>query len=165
MNPDKKLAAVCGLYCGSCSVYIGTHEDEKRLQAFADRSNQTLEETRCNGCRSDKRTAYCNSCTFTKCAADKRIEFCAFCEEYPCNDLKVFQSQYPHRIELWESHKRIKEAGWETWFNEMNDHYSCKKCGTLNSAYDINCRKCGEAPSSSFVELHKNEVIEFLKKR
>jgi len=34
-EPDKKLAAVCGLYCEACSLYIATTEDPARLTALA----------------------------------------------------------------------------------------------------------------------------------
>jgi hypothetical protein len=32
---DKKLAAVCGLYCGACSWFIATAEDPERLKRLA----------------------------------------------------------------------------------------------------------------------------------
>ena len=34
-KPDKTLAAVCGLYCEACSLYIATKEDPARLTALA----------------------------------------------------------------------------------------------------------------------------------
>jgi uncharacterized OB-fold protein len=66
----------------------------------------------------------------------------------------------PHRIELWKSQERIKEVGYEKWYEEMISHYSCSECGTLNSPYDIVCRKCGATPSCSYVNLHKDEIIQ-----
>ena len=44
------------------------------------------------------------------CAADKGLEFCGECEEYPCEELKQFQAERPHRIELWESQERIAKS-------------------------------------------------------
>ncbi len=35
---DKKLAAVCGLFCPACTIYIGTREDPDRLKASARRT-------------------------------------------------------------------------------------------------------------------------------
>jgi hypothetical protein len=32
---DKKLAAVCGLYCEACSWFIATNEDHERLKRLA----------------------------------------------------------------------------------------------------------------------------------
>ena len=32
---DKKLAAVCGLYCEACSLFIATAEEPERLKKLA----------------------------------------------------------------------------------------------------------------------------------
>jgi hypothetical protein len=164
-TPDKRLAAVCGLFCPACNVFIGTREDPARLTVMAQRLQRTPQELQCNGCRSDKRCFYCESkCTMTTCAAAKRVDFCGECADYPCTDLKAFQSEMPHRIELWKSHARIREVGYEQWYTEMISHYSCNKCGALNSAYDIECRKCGSTPGCAYVELHKDEIMRHLAK-
>jgi hypothetical protein len=164
--PDKKLAAVCGLFCPSCTVYIGAHEDPARLEGMAKRFGQPVDKLQCNGCRSEKRSFYCEElCTMYKCAAAKGIDFCGQCEEYPCAPLKAFQAEMPHRIELWKSQKRIKEAGYEQWYKEMARHYSCPSCGTINSTYDMACWKCGAAPSCAYVSQHKEEIIRQMAKK
>jgi predicted RNA-binding Zn-ribbon protein involved in translation (DUF1610 family) len=160
---DKKLAAVCGLFCKSCSIYIGSTEDPEKLKPIAAAMGKQPEEIRCEGCRSDVRFFYCQTCTLYKCAASKGIDFCGSCESYPCEDLKEFQKAMPHRIELWESQKRIKEAGPETWYSEMIKKYSCPNCGTINSTYDSKCRKCGTSPSCAYVGEHKEEISRQLK--
>jgi hypothetical protein len=158
---DKKLAAVCGLFCPACTVYIGTNEDPERLKALASRIGRKVEELECHGCRTDKRCFFCTSlCTMAKCAAQKGVDFCGQCPEYPCSDLRTFQAAMPHRIELWEWLERINDAGYETWYAEMIEHFSCRTCGTINSAYDLKCRKCGEEPSCEYVRMHKDEIIE-----
>ncbi len=158
--PDKRLAAVCGLFCPSCGVYIGTHENPAILEGMARRFGRQVEKLNCNGCRSDKRCFYCEElCTMYKCAADRGIDFCGQCAEYPCAELKAFQAAAPHRIELWESQERIKEVGYEQWYKEMAGHYSCAACGAINSAYDIACRKCGAEPSCAYVGQHKEEIL------
>ncbi len=158
-TPDKRLAAVCGLFCPACRAFIGTREEPEGLAKMAERLKRPLEEMQCNGCRSDKRCFYCETrCTMAKCAAARGVEFCGECAEYPCRELKAFQAEMPHRIELWKSQARIKEAGYETWYREMLEHYSCQRCGTINSAYDIECRKCGTTPSCAYVGLHKDEI-------
>jgi hypothetical protein len=163
--PDKQLAAICGLFCPACSVFIGTKEDPERLKVMAKHMQRTVEELQCNGCRSKKRCFYCESkCIMARCATAKGVEFCSACAEYPCKDLRAFQAEMPHRIELWKSQQRIKAAGYETWYAEMIEHYSCPACRTLNSAYDIACRKCGSTPSCSYVHLHKDEIMTHLAK-
>ncbi len=158
-TPDKKLAAACGLFCQSCTFFIGSTEEPERLQILSARFGRTVEEMTCYGCRSDKRSVYCDKyCKMTKCTSEKGIDFCGECSEYPCQELKTFQAQMPHRIELWEAHQRIREVGFKTWYTEMVAHYSCPKCHTINSAYDLKCRKCGAEPSCSYVRQHKDEV-------
>jgi len=98
------------------------------------------------------------------CAAEKSVDFCSECDEYPCEDLKEFQAAMPHRIELWDDLERIRDVGYERWFEEKINHYSCPKCKILNSAYDVTCRNCGADPGSSYVREHKQEIIPFLSK-
>ncbi len=159
MAPGKKLAAVCGLFCPACSLFIGSTEDSERLRMISKRFQLPSEELECHGCRSEKRGLYCrNYCKMTKCAAEKGIDFCGECQEYPCEELKTFQAQMPHRIELWESQERIKKVGYKKWYQEMIEHYSCPECHTINSAYDMKCWKCGTTPSCNYVRLHKEEI-------
>lgn len=160
-QPDKKLAAICGLFCPACSLYIGTSEKPDRLKAMARRMNRPVEDLECQGCRAEKRSFFCrNICKMSSCAAEKGIEFCGECDEYPCLELKAFQAERPHRIELWEAHQRIREVGYETWYAEMVEHYSCPECGTINSAYDASCHQCGATPSCAYVKRHQDEIIQ-----
>ena len=162
-GPDKRVAAVCGLFCPACRFYIGSKEDPKILEAMAELFQRPVEELECHGCRSEKRGFFCDeNCTMVKCAAEKGIDFCGECAQYPCTELKAFQAQLPHRIELWKSQERIKEVGYEKWYAEMIEHYSCPECHTLNSAYDMVCRKCGTDPSCTYVNQHKDEIIQHL---
>ena len=160
--PNIKLAAVCGLFCPSCSLFIGTQEEPERLKRIAERWQVSLEAAKCYGCRSDKRFPYCETCKMSACALKRGIDFCGECEEYPCEDLKSFQAELPHRIELWKSQERIKAVGYEKWYAEMIEHYSCPKCRTLNSAYDFKCRNCGGEPSCEYVGRHKQAIIQQL---
>jgi hypothetical protein len=165
MKYNKTHAAVCGLYCPACTVFIASQEDPARLKFLADMSGITPEEMRCNGCRSDKRIPYCDNCKLYPCAQEKGIDFCGECDEYPCEDLKEFQSLAPHRLELWKAHEEIVKDGYEKWMENMKEHYSCSQCGNINSAYDLKCRSCGSEPSSQYSEKHKKEVMEFLAKQ
>jgi len=161
---DKTLAAVCGLYCEACSLYIATKEDPARLTALAKMFQLPEEEMRCYGCRSEKRGPYCTTCRMFVCAAERGIDFCGDCDEYPCDMLKAFQAERPHRAELWEDLERIRDVGYAQWMTEKREHYACPQCATLNSAYDLKCRKCGAEPSCAFTARHR-EVIEEAMKR
>ena len=160
---DKKFAAVCGLFCEACTLYIATTEDPARLKLLAERFQLSEEAMRCYGCRAEKRGPYCQTCKMFACAAEKGIDFCSECEEYPCDDLKEFQSQMPHRNELWNDLERIKEIGYQNWLREIKKSYTCSQCQTLNSAYDLKCRKCGQEPSCDFVAKHKQAIEQVLK--
>jgi hypothetical protein len=164
-DSDKKYAAVCGLYCEACSWFIATAEDPERLKRNAGRMHFSEEESKCFGCRSEKRLVYCEKCKMSSCAAERGIDFCSECEEYPCDGLKQFQSLMPHRIELWENLDRIKAVGYKQWLKEIRENYTCPRCQTINSAYDQKCRKCGEMPSCNYTAKHRLEIERYLKRR
>jgi len=165
MKYTKQHAAVCGLYCPSCTVFIATQEDPKRLEALANLMGITSEEIRCNGCRSDKRIPYCDTCKIYPCAEQKGIEFCGECDEYPCTEIKEFQAAGAHRFELWESQELLVKLGYDKWMEEMLNYYSCPKCSIINSAYDSKCRSCNNQPSNKYTEKYGKEIIKFLAKQ
>jgi len=159
---DRTLAAVCGLYCEACTLFIATKEDPARLKGLAKRFQLSEEAVTCYGCRSAKRGPYCEKCKMFSCAAERGIDFCVECGEYPCDDLQQFQSERPHRIELWNDLAQIKARGYEHWIKDVRGKYTCPQCRTINSAYDSKCRKCGEEPSCDYVARHKQEIEKFV---
>ncbi|MBP7461111.1 MAG: DUF3795 domain-containing protein [Candidatus Delongbacteria bacterium] len=157
--PDKTLAAVCGLFCPACSLYIGTHHAPQRLEAMAAQMGRPVEELYCDGCRSERRSFYCRTmCGFKACAAEKGVEFCGECPDYPCQTLMNFQSQMPHRLELWDNLAMIRKEGLDAWYSKMVDHYRCPECGALNSAYDLLCPECRHDPGNEFTARHSAEI-------
>lgn len=160
-----RTAAVCGLLCEACSVFIATQEDPERLKALSARLGLPEEEVRCSGCRSEKRFGPCADCRFSPCAGGKNISFCSECDSFPCGDLVEFQGAMPHRLDLWEDLETAKNLEIEEWIREVRQKYSCSQCGTVNSAYDISCRKCGKTPASDFTERHGSAIREFFAKR
>lgn len=156
-------AAVCGLPCDACSIFIGSHEDPARLGLFAARMGWSAEQAHCDGCRSEKRTPYCQACDLYACAERRGHAFCVECEEYPCKNLDEFMRDKPHRTEIYLSLARIGEIGAEAWLEEAKEHYSCPACHTLNSAYDLKCRKCGHEPGSEYVAAHRDAIVERLR--
>lgn len=165
LRPNKRTSAVCGLFCQSCAVYIATKEEPERLKNIAQTLNQTVEESRCEGCRANVKSLHCKTCETVSCASQRGVEFCSECEDYPCEALKEFQAKMPHRKELWDSLQKIKEHGYERWYYDMIEHYLCLECHTLNSAYDVACRKCGASPSCSFVNSNMEAIQTYLNKK
>lgn len=162
----NELIAACGLYCGGCGVYLATQEnDNDKILYYAVALNQTFEETLCDGCGAKRKSLHCTKiCTFIKCKQEKGVGNCVDCNEFPCESLKDFKSKMPHRAEIFDSLKRLKDVGEEKWLNEMQEYFSCKQCNTANSSYHINCRKCGHTPGSEFVFKHKDAIIKYLAK-
>lgn len=164
IEPDKQTAAVCGLLCKSCGIFIATQENNtNHLKYIAERLNIPIEQVRCFGCRSNTLSAHCKACYFRECSEKNEIEFCAECNDYPCSQLRDFQTKMPHRIELFQSLDRIKEAGWEKWYVENVARHSCTKCNELNGWYEFACRSCGNKPSSRFV-ADNLELLSAIKK-
>lgn len=161
-QPDKKLVAVCGLFCPACGIFIAQRESLEKQRKMAENLQVPVEGLECEGCRAEKRFAYCETCKMTACAKEKGLEYCVECEQYPCTTLKEFQAAMPHRVELWQAQVRIKEVGYKKWFEEMLEHYSCSRCDTINSAYHLACRVCGATPSCAYVDLHKEEIVAYL---
>lgn len=162
---DKKYAAVCGLYCEACSLFIATNDDPERLKKLAAGFKVSEETVKCYGCRSAKRGPYCMKCKMVDCASKQGIDFCIECSEYPCHDIKRFQSAAPHRIEIWDDQELIKNLGYEQWLKNIRGNYTCPTCQTINSAYDLTCRACGKEPSCRYVDKHNQSIKRFLKDR
>ncbi len=163
LQPDLTLAAVCGLFCPACSIYIAAHETPEKRAEIARQRNRPVESLVCDGCRAERRYSYCESCALYACAMAKGVDFCGLCDDYPCADLEAFQAARPHRIELWEAQARIREVGYEQWFAEMTERYACPECGALNSAYHLACRACGAEPANAYVAEHQSEIVNWQK--
>lgn len=126
---------------------------------------QPLSETRCEGCRSDRKTAYCNNCFMIKCSREKNLNFCGGCNEYPCEELKNFQRQMPHRAELWKAQSRIAEIGAAQWTDEMKAYFSCPECNASNTSYDLKCPKCGHIPGNGFAGNNREAIMAYLEEK
>ena len=162
---DNKFAAVCGLYCGACTWFIATTEDPTRLKRLSIEMHFSEKESKCFGCKSDKRLPYCENCKIFACASERGIDFCCECSDFPCTDLKKFHASMPHRLELLSNLERIRSIGYANWLKEVRSKYTCPKCQTINSTYDLKCRKCGEEPCCSFVAKHKQTIEQYLNKK
>ncbi len=159
---DLMLTSVCGLFCGACSMYIASTEDPARLKMHSEQFQLSEDELRCYGCRSDNRAKFCDDCEMFDCATQKGVDFCNECDEYPCETLKEFQAECPHRNEIWKDMDRRKKVGVSQWVQESRENYSCPKCNTLNSPYDMTCRKCGNEPGNAYVSTHRTAINKYL---
>ncbi len=163
MKENHQLSAVCGLFCPSCSVFIGTTEDPERLARVAKKMGVSPAELSCRGCRSDTLSSHCRSCALKQCATFRELSFCHDCNDYPCEQLQKFQRERPHRNELFESGNHFRNQGLQSWWEKMEQDYSCSTCGTINSAYDLHCRSCGGDPSCPYVDRHGESIRNAMK--
>lgn len=165
VEPIPALASVCGLYCGACTAFLATREDPVRLERLASRLGQTVDETRCEGCRSATRSKHCRTCALAACAAERGHAFCGECPEFPCAPFEAFRTALPHRRDILADMDRIIKVGATAWMDEIPRRYACPGCGVINSGYDLSCRRCGETPGSAFAREHGDAVGAHLRGR
>lgn len=153
------LAGVCGLYCGACRAYIAGQEDNLDMLSFvAERLGRSVADTRCSGCRSTTKAAYCRTCGLARCALGRGLSFCNECTEFPCPDFSAFQKERPHRLELTRDLALIGKLGVKQWLRQAHARYSCPSCAGINSAYDLACHTCGHRPGSAFSAEHATAI-------
>jgi len=108
---DKKLAAPCGLYCGSCIDYsLYKH---------------------CHGCGCNCGTCAASEhhrrCEIYKCCiGQKKFETCAECKELPCSNLIRFcySPVWLHHLPVIENLRRQKNIGTAEWLREQKEAWS-----------------------------------------
>ena len=107
---DKKLAQVCGLYCGACDCF----------------------KNNCQGCREENGMPFwtrSKPCPIFNCCINiRKLEHCGLCDDLPCrifNDLRdpslsdeVFNQSLKKRQN--DLTKR-REIGTENWLKEMKN--------------------------------------------
>ena len=69
---DKKLAAMCGAYCGDC---------------------EWKEKMGCAGCQVSKSDMFWGTCSVAACCAEKDYPHCGMCPDVPC---EVLQAAFDH---------------------------------------------------------------------
>ena len=87
--------AYCGIICHNCQAIIATqNNDTAALKEVAQRwgeyDNQiyTLDNIRCNGCRSTVLNKHCNTCEIRACGLEKELGNCGMCSEFICDKLR-----------------------------------------------------------------------------
>lgn len=165
LQPGSNLVGACGLYCGSCGIYLATQENDiDKLLHYAVVLEQTLPETCCDGCGSDRKSAHCShQCLFVACTQRQGVAFCGQCDRFLCREFSAFQSAMPHRFGMEKSQNFLVEQGIEQWLAYQNDQFTCRNCNTVNSAYDLACRKCGVTPSCPYVLRHREAIEKHLR--
>ncbi len=146
---DIRLLGVCGLYCGSCYHYRASFPEGKHLIEEAARRGAS-EGFICRGCRSDKLYIHpgCAECNFRACAEAKKVVHCALFREFPCPQLKAFQSDgRPHHSHIFKNLEELLTVGLEQWLSAQQRRWKCD-CGASFSWYEVKRHNCGERVES-----------------
>ena len=151
---NKELMAPCGLYCGTCGIYIaGRDGNEKFRQVMGNLYGTKPEETRCLGCmqKDPPRELYyfCKSCAIRDCVRGKGFYSCHQCTEWPCDHIKNFPLATGRRvmdraIKSWreKAAQLGDEAGSVEWARSECARYHCPDCGYPLFRGAQRCRNC-----------------------
>lgn len=144
--------ALCGLSCSTCAIYQAHTQDDNQLQKIALAiyrktlkntllSNLSLEDIRCEGCRSEVRFKYCQACDIRTCCSSQGYYGCYQCKEFPCRKIKDFPIG-PAKSLMFEAAEYCKKAGPESWLERDRERYTCRECSTLMYRGATRCKNC-----------------------
>lgn len=151
---NRDLMAPCGLYCGTCGVYIATRDgNDKFRSVMANLYGTKPEETACLGCMQpdSAQTIYlaCSICTIRNCVRTKGYYSCHQCHDWPCRMISEFPFATGVRvmkrtIPIWRA--KVAEHGDRKgsveWARAECQRYHCFSCGKPLFRGAQRCRAC-----------------------
>ena len=151
---NKDLMAPCGLYCGTCGVYIATRDDNAKFRTVLGNLYGTKpEDTACLGCmQADPPRMlyiYCKSCPIRDCVTAKGYYSCHQCGEWPCEHIRDFpistgREVMQRAIPEWRRCVAAQgdEKGSRAWARSECRRYHCSACGEPLFRGAQRCRSC-----------------------
>lgn len=152
---NKALQAPCGLYCGTCGVYIATRDNNAKFKSVMGGLYGTKpEETECRGCMQPDPPQclylYCQHCDLRNCIRAKGYYSCHQCADWPCKLVENFGLATGKRvmkraIPLWREKVAAlgHEEGSTAWARAECERYHCSECGSPLFRGAQRCRACG----------------------
>ncbi|MBT8125042.1 MAG: DUF3795 domain-containing protein [Desulfobacterales bacterium] len=141
---NNKIFAPCGLYCGVCSVYIASLNNNQKLKdKLAVVYNVTSDQVTCKGCLSDEKFVFCGVCGIRTCAAEKNISGCHCCDEFPCKQINDFPDPVGKKVILRSIPDR-KRLGDQKWAESEERRFTCPHCNSNLFRGTKRCRNCKE---------------------
>jgi hypothetical protein len=142
------MAGACGLYCGTCPIYLARREnDTDTLREMSRLRGVPVERVRCDGCLSDHMFQDCRH-GFLRCAEERNVTWCFQCSDFPCKRLKDFigihvMNGISHHEHVIEDLQYMREHGVGEWVKKQAKRALCPKCGRTQYWFNRNCPKCG----------------------
>jgi len=150
----RSLMAPCGLYCGTCGVYIATRDGNSKFKTVLGKLYGTKpEETECVGCMQPdppkKLYSFCATCAIRDCVRSKGYYSCHQCDQWPCDKIENFGLATGVRvmkrtIPVWR--EKVAEygddRGSEKWARHECERYHCPSCGKPLFRGAQRCRFC-----------------------
>jgi hypothetical protein len=111
-----EMIAYCGLDCSKCDAFRATQTEDLEFKAkIAERWSKELnreftpEDITCDGCKSDRLSAWCQSvCKIRPCGEGRSVATCAHCGDFACEKLEHFLTDEPVAKETLEAiHREI----------------------------------------------------------
>jgi hypothetical protein len=151
---NKSIMAPCGLYCGTCGIYIATRDNNQKFKTIMGNLYGTKpEETECMGCMQPdppkKLYGFCKTCTIRDCVKSKNYSSCHQCAEWPCKMIESFGLATGRRVmmrtvPIWR--EKVAEYGDEKgsveWARSECERYHCPSCGKPLFRGARRCRAC-----------------------
>ncbi|HAJ80589.1 MAG TPA: hypothetical protein DCO75_12560 [Fibrobacteres bacterium] len=127
LNNDLKIAAICGLFCGTCPQYPSN----------------------CEGCLSDKLAPLCKTCQngFRECAKINNVTWCFECNNFPCQRLYDFKDKHfvngiSHHGNVINNLNYMKKVSVEDWIKIQKQENTCTKCNSYILWHEKDSHKC-----------------------
>ncbi len=150
MGINPNLLAPCGLYCGVCGVYYAPRDKNEKLMEllvsfYQDRipnlENISTEDLQCEGCLSDKLSAFCKTCSIRDCTQKKGSAGCHECDDFPCELIENFPLPIGRKVCLRAIPYRRK-FGTEKWVADEEARYVCPECDNKIFRGAKGCNRC-----------------------
>ena len=142
MSVNPNLLAPCGLYCGVCAIYYADkHNNEKMKEKLAKVYFNTPDQIKCDGCLSENKYIFCQSCSIRRCVKKKEFSGCHECSEFPCRKINKFPFELAKQYMLKSipARKERTDAEWVKW---EENNWTCKNCGALALRGAKRCPEC-----------------------
>lgn len=150
MEKNEKLLSPCGLYCGVCGIYYATRDNNQKfldtLLSFYQSNlpgleNMTTDDLACEGCFSDNRALFCETCAVKDCNQEKGYAGCHECDDFPCQLIEDFPIPVGKKVILRSIPFR-KKYGTAKWVADEEARYICPDCDNTVFRGVKRCRNC-----------------------